>query len=695
MIPMHRLEWLAEIAGEDDERVQRIMSRAVKWPESRVSGEKLLLRIAKRKGRKVGVPAIYPIPDGLPKEGLVLGTCLDGTRRTEVQRRLRPEALPQHLLIAGASGSGKTRAAGLLVQQLIARGTKVSIFDSCGDYLGMIRELPVEDLLVFRGRSTPLNPFVVPCPGLIDPLDWIETTGSLYWETQHFRAGSGGLLTDIVGHEYFKRSVFDGSEDFPTFGDIYQAVLDRKYSSRQQRHSGWAETLRHRFGVLVRQLGRGLCGQRSMRPEELLNHSVIFDVRGLRGMSLDFLVGLVVLELRAYLQVHPELVLEEAHRMLGKRKEDHQEQEPILVEAARMVRGLSMGLIALDQAPALLPEAYLANMGSVMLMRLVSRRGAQGVGGARGLTEAQVDQLPKLAPRTGVVQCVDVTEPCLVEIPFFPGWECPPEAEVQARVDASMKRVGCEEAGGEVRRLLGLAREKDDQKQDEDQLRGDPLQVLAHICRGPALIERRCEELQITRGQEGRARQTLEKLGLIQEGDRLGRWVLYEPTAKGRAVAEERGFTVARFKSGAGHEFMARGVQETVGRASTRVTFLSAGQGFGIGGVQPDLIARISDEHGDMSRVVALQICSKNKDKYEIQKIRELLDIQQVDVVIVVTRDKGARDRLTKRLAREGLFVQAAAGVGSPHGELPAAVHVVDLQNAIGDEADWSWLLEA
>jgi len=96
-----------------------------------------------------------------------------------------------------------------------------------------------------------------------------------------------------------------------------------------------------------------------------------------------------------------------------------------------------------------------------------------------------------------------------------------------------------------------------------------------------------------------------------------------------------------------------------------------------------------------MSRVVALQICSKNKDKYEIQKIRELLDIQQVDVVIVVTRDKGARDRLTKRLAREGLFVQAAAGVGSPHGELPAAVHVVDLQNAIGDEADWSWLLEA
>jgi len=705
MIPMWEIEELADRAGRDDPEVTSAVEDAVCFPETRPMVKELLMVLIRRKGRLVGAEETYSIPEGLPQDGLRVGRIVSGGEVTDVERLIRTATLCQHLLVSGQTGAGKTMLTIHICRQLMDLGASVFVLDATGDYLGLIRERPIEDLLVFDAREMPINPYELPSERT-RALDWIDQVSLILREAHFLRDGSEGLHTAQVRAEYAARGVFDGSGDFPTYGDVFRSVVERKYSAREQRHSGWAETLRHRMAGLLGQLGGGLCVERSVSARDLMQHSVIFDVRGLVGTALDFFVGLLMAWVRAYLQAHPEewatdgpprvtIVIEEAHRLYTGAKEKRRDlTEGELVQATRMVRGLSMGLVLTEQAPgATTPQQILANIGAVVTQRLTNARCINALGETRGLSRSQAAELAKLPRRRAVVQCVDVPEPCMVEIPFIGPPQRPPEEEVEARKAASLERVGCATAWDRVYELLGLAREHQTARgRADNEISGDTHRVLVHIARYVDLIEERCAALDMHRNTEHRERRRLVKLGMIQKAGMVGaKWVLYEPTAKGRAWAEERGFRVHTYKSGAVHEFMGRRVREAAGSSSHRVVFVASGEALGVGGVQPDLIAGVKDEHGDASRVVVFQIVSENKPKYEAERAKDLLGIEQVDLVVLVAKNKGTRDRLTRALQR-ALGSDVVAGQGQLD-TAPSALRVLDFETAISEDFDWSWLL--
>jgi hypothetical protein len=185
---------------------------------------------------------------------------------------------------------------------------------------------------------------------------------------------------------------------------------------------------------------------------------------------------------------------------------------------------------------------------------------------------------------------------------------------------------------------------------------------LYRICEKPyEIIEERNDALGMDRAQEYRHRKNLEKLGMIQKGDKVGaKWQLWIPTAKGIKWAEEHGIKVHQHKSGIGHEFIVRKVEKALEKFSSRISFIAAGKSLGVSGIQPDVLLRVEAPDGDTGRRVAIQISATSKPEYEARSALELCRIAQIDVVLVIAKNKRAR-MLIERKVKELKQVKTTA----------------------------------
>jgi len=92
---------------------------------------------------------------GFTEPSIVLGAALhEGTVHTEPLVRLPLAMLARHGLIAGATGTGKTRTLQLLAEQLSAAGVPVFVSDIKGDLSGLAAEGASNDRIAARARET-------------------------------------------------------------------------------------------------------------------------------------------------------------------------------------------------------------------------------------------------------------------------------------------------------------------------------------------------------------------------------------------------------------------------------------------------------------------------------------------------------------------------------------------------------------
>src|SRR3954466_6836045 len=95
-------------------------------------------------------PGAAAVPAGYAFEGPVLELgqlMLDAQRLTEVPVRIPLAMLNRHGLVAGATGTGKTRTLQLLAEQLSAQGVPVFAADMKGDLSGLAQAGTASDKL--------------------------------------------------------------------------------------------------------------------------------------------------------------------------------------------------------------------------------------------------------------------------------------------------------------------------------------------------------------------------------------------------------------------------------------------------------------------------------------------------------------------------------------------------------------------
>jgi len=422
-----------------------------------------------------------------------------------------------------------------------------------------------------------------------------------------------------------------------------------------------------------------------------------------------------------------ELVFEEAHLHTSQQKMRRYDLgEPMIVRLLRTGRKFSLSCLVIDQTPSELPPALLGNLASRIVFRLSNYPCVRAISRTMGLSGGQEEELVELARRFAIVQTADTPRPFIIRVVDIAERYRPPEDELLARERESLALLDYEIPAVDVVGVL-LGGRKKDERLELKPIRGDMLKVLTRICEVPAeLIEERSEEIGIERSREGRARENLNKLGTIEMGDKVGsKWHLYVATEKGKRWARSMGLKVAEFKSGVGHEFMVRRVRESLERFFADIEFFSAGESLGIIGVQPDLLAGMRLQGPDTGWRMAIQVSSTNKSAYEVDKAIELAGIPQIDVVVVVAKNKTSRKsiemRLGERTGSEGLLwrergerkdAQNKTGKGPREehhketrrgGRIQGDAHVrecakcikiIDFEMCVSRDYDWSWVIK-
>src|SRR6201995_4535760 len=97
------------------------------------------------------------IPDGYAVAGqaLELGTVVvDGTTDPAAQIRIPLATVNRHVLVAGATGTGKTKTLQVIAEQLSAAGVPVLMADVKGDLSGLSRPGQSSDKITARAKET-------------------------------------------------------------------------------------------------------------------------------------------------------------------------------------------------------------------------------------------------------------------------------------------------------------------------------------------------------------------------------------------------------------------------------------------------------------------------------------------------------------------------------------------------------------
>jgi len=705
-----RIEELAELAGRDDKEVQKLVENAYRYPEFRESAEQILIARCRRKGINLGKEPVFDVPEDLPEDGKELGEVLLGDTPAGIYRH--PNILlPGNQGVFGASGSGKSSIVGLQCEGWIEDGLCVVIFDLADEYGWLIHRFPAEKLLVLRARDFPLGMYVNPEGSSLSEMAWLSRVTGVLREIAYLRDGSCHLHNGVVGNIYHKRGVLDGNRDYPLASDVYTALAGKRFGA-STRSAGFLESLLNRLQGLLLCLP-GINAKHSLKVGQILGRSLIIRMSDLSPSDMDAFISfflswfMAVMEGRIRKQVVAVLVMEEVHLLVSRQKMKRSDLgEPLIVRHLRTARKYGVSTIVLDQSPSELPAALLGNVSSRIVFRLTNSPCIRAISHSMGLDNAQITEMAELLPRRVVIQSAKIPRPFMIEVLQIPERYRPSERELRQREEESLALLDYEFADVNVQDvLLGIKSEEKEEVQDERDIRGDMRRVMERICKAPhESIEERAEALGIDRSCEGRARGNLKKLGMIELGDKVGaKWQLYVPTSKGIKWAEDMGLPVHHYKSGVGHERMLMKVREALGSFSQRVAFVSAGEGLGVTNIQPDLVVRVRMQGGSASRIVVIQISCSNKLDYEAKKALGLCQIRQIDMVIIVAKNKGARkvleekirDYLNRETARSnqksfrGSVVHPDIfGSGASYGPI-----VLDFETCVSATYDWTWVV--
>lgn len=309
-----------------------------------------------------------------------------------------------------------------------------------------------------------------------------------------------------------------------------------------------------------------------------------------------------------------------------------------------------------------------------------------------GLDQDQVTELAELPARRAVVQTPGNPVPFLIRVLDLSERIVPPTEEIERRERQTLESLDYEPGDEDVSTVLfGDRKKAQAEEQDKEPMRGDTLRVFVRICEKPfEPIPDRVDALDMDRSKEQRLRVRLVHLGMIEGAGKVGgKRQFHVPTKKGVEWAQQHAIQVYRYKGSIIHEVMVRKVREALEQFSPRIKVISEGEALGSSGVQPDLLLRIDDYRGDSSRRAAIQISYRNRPDYEIDRALELQAIQQIDQIVVVTRDKRSRDSMERKLAER---VTREGGAREDVSASAQAIRILDFESCTRSAYDWGWL---
>jgi len=294
---------------------------------------------------------------------------------------LREDEFIQHIGVFGRSGSGKTNLAYLLLRGLVQAGKPFLVFDWKRNYRDLVSSRQFDDLAIYTvGRDVApfqFNPLIPP-PGTPATV-WLKKLIEIMCHAYFLGEGVTVLLMRAIDALYRQAGLYGSQlQGYPTMANVRDWLLAYKAKGRE---AGWMESAMRAVEVLCfGEMGNVLSGPRPFDMARLLDRRVVLELDALTNADKTFLIESLLLWIHHYRlgQEHREdfkhaIVVEEAHHILLRKKQEVTGEESVTDVLLREIRELGESVICLDQHPSLISKPALGNTYTTFAFNLKHR----------------------------------------------------------------------------------------------------------------------------------------------------------------------------------------------------------------------------------------------------------------------------------------------------------------------------------
>jgi DNA-binding MarR family transcriptional regulator len=501
---------------------------------------------------------------------------------------LRENEWLRHVGIFGTTGSGKTNCAFLILWNLVKKKKPFLIFDWKRNYRDLLALDDFKNMKVYTiGRGiSPLhfNPLIPPVGA--NPKSWLKKLSEVLSHAYFLGEGVLYLLQNAIDRIYSDSGVYSGNCDkYPTFEDVLEILENMKVKGRKAQ---WMDSTLRTLGVLCfGEFSRVLNVREPYDLSELFKENVVLELDALTNSDKTFFIEAVLLWIHHYrlAEKHREIfkhaiVIEEAHHILLRKKQEVTGTETITDIILREIRELGESIILIDQHPSLISMPALGNTYTTICFGLKHKADMRTISESLLLEKEQVDFLGQLETGKAIVKLQGRHfKPFLVRFPLFP-------IKKGNVTDEEIKRKmkGCSGEGKEIRiqeEIKRIIREIEGLVKKEGEkvvLSENERKFLIDIAKYPVSgVVSRYMRLGLNRYQGNRIQKELIEKGLISwrpVSTRKGRLKVLVLTDKGkRAISDVKIEKIFHKKGSWEHEYWKYRVGEYYRKKGYKVTY--------------------------------------------------------------------------------------------------------------------------
>ena len=298
------IDRLAKQLGPRREDVRRLLDIAARSADGARLAKNLLRARLRRAGMDPDDLSAFPIVTELPPGRFRIGRVINGTAEGPVF------ALPegnkaniQHTAVVGETRYGKTYILLHIARQHMNAGGCCWIGDLEDEYGALVNAIaePFKPL-VLAPRHLRINFFQPPADAVPWKV-WLEDICLLLRQETFLRDGSLNLFGTEMRHLIESKGLVGGRQQFPSLAEVFEHFANLKFGGGKVRSGAWLESLTNRLGMLSDIFEETAHVKSSDMLPRLASRSVIFHLRGLRGLPLQFLVHYLVTWLARYREV--------------------------------------------------------------------------------------------------------------------------------------------------------------------------------------------------------------------------------------------------------------------------------------------------------------------------------------------------------------------------------------------------------
>ncbi len=352
---------------------------------------------------------------GICEEGIYIGLLKD----TEIKVHLSPDILIQkHICVLAKSGSGKSYAMGVIVEEFIKKGIPVLIIDPHGEYVSLRRpnlnKQEIKQMKKFgvkpKGYVKNVYEFAPICSRNREAIPlYLDETNLSYQDLLNLLPNATPLQKGIL-YEAVKRAKEE--KKFYFLNDILEAIKESKSNAKWNLIPQIEQIISMKLFSInytpIREIiKKGRCS--------------IINLRGTPPYIQEILVGLLlnkIFEERKNEEIPPALiVIEEAHRYCPERGQGKSFASNIIRTIASEGRKFGIGLAIVSQRPARVDKNVISQCNTHIILKTTNPNDLKAiVASVEGLDAKAADEIQMLPVGVAIVAGLPLAAPIFVEI---------------------------------------------------------------------------------------------------------------------------------------------------------------------------------------------------------------------------------------------------------------------------------------